>query len=131
MGMFVREDTYPEPLAFEVGEPVPFLAAFIPQCCHRVPVCCLVNSEGAFSQGIESDSNRRPSAREACTLTTMPPRPNFAYMALKTNFYYLLYIDISPLSSCLLKISRWDDHTFPLRLCICLCAYPDTVCYLE
>ena len=26
----VREDTYPEPLACEVGWPVPFLAAFTP-----------------------------------------------------------------------------------------------------
>ena len=33
-----------------------------------------MNSERAFSQGIESDSNRRPSAREACVLTTMLPR---------------------------------------------------------
>ena len=34
-----------------------------------------MNSERAFSQGIESDSNRRPSARGACALTTMLPRP--------------------------------------------------------
>ena len=46
-----------------------------PQCYHQVPICCWVNSERAFSQGIESDSNRRPSAREACALTTMVPRP--------------------------------------------------------
>ena len=43
----VREDTYPEPSAYEVGWP----------------------------QGIESDSKRRSSAREACAPTTMPPRP--------------------------------------------------------
>ena len=29
MGVPVREDTYPEPSAYEVGWPVPFLAAFI------------------------------------------------------------------------------------------------------
>jgi len=29
MGVSVREDTYPEPSACEVGWPVPFLAAFI------------------------------------------------------------------------------------------------------
>ena len=28
-GVPVREDTFPEPSAFEVGWPVPFLAAFI------------------------------------------------------------------------------------------------------
>ena len=28
MGVPVREDTYPEPLACEIGWPVPFLAAF-------------------------------------------------------------------------------------------------------
>ena len=28
-GVSIREDTCPKPLAFEVGRPVPFLAAFI------------------------------------------------------------------------------------------------------
>ena len=35
-----------------------------------------MNSERAFSQGIESDSNRRPSAREACALAAVSPRPS-------------------------------------------------------
>ena len=30
---------------FEEGWPVPFLAAFIPQCFHQVPIYCWVNSE--------------------------------------------------------------------------------------
>ena len=50
----LRKDTYPETSACEVGWAVPFLAAFISSVLPRV-----------FSQGIESDSNRRPS-REAC-----------------------------------------------------------------
>ena len=33
-----------------------------------------MNSERAFSQGIESGWSRGPSAREACALTTMLPR---------------------------------------------------------
>ena len=70
----VREDTYPEPSACEVGWPVPFLAAFISPVLALVPICCRMNSEQAFSQGIESGSNRRPSAQEACALTTMLPR---------------------------------------------------------
>ena len=44
-----------------------------------------MNSERAFSQGIESDSSRKPSAREACALTTMPPR----HYSL---FYYVILI---------------------------------------
>ena len=31
----------------EVGWPVPFLAAFIPQYFHRVPICCWLDSERA------------------------------------------------------------------------------------
>ena len=38
-------------------------APLSPQCSHWVPICCWVKSERAFSQGIESGSNRRPSAR--------------------------------------------------------------------
>ena len=45
-----------------------------PQCSHWVPICCWVNDERAFSQGIESGSNLRPAVLEACTLNTMPPR---------------------------------------------------------
>ena len=67
-GVPVREDTYAEPSAGEVGWPVPFLAAF------SSPVLPPGSSERAFSQGIESGSNRRPSAWEACALTTMLPR---------------------------------------------------------
>jgi len=44
-----------------------------PQCCHQVPIYWWVGSGRAFNQGIESGSNRRPSAREACALTTMLP----------------------------------------------------------
>jgi len=61
-GVPVREDTYPEPSACEVGWPVPFIAAFISPVFHWVPVGCWVNSEQAFSQGIESGSSRRPAA---------------------------------------------------------------------
>ena len=61
-GVPVREDTYPEPSACEVWWPVPFIAAFISPVFHWVPVCCWVNSEQAFSQGIESGSSRRPAA---------------------------------------------------------------------
>ena len=39
-----------------------------PQCCHRVPIRCWVYSERAISQGLESDSNHRPSARDACAI---------------------------------------------------------------
>jgi len=70
-GVPVREDTYPEPSACEVGWPVPFLAAFISPVFPLGTICCWVNSERAFSQGIESGSNRRPSAREACAVTNM------------------------------------------------------------
>ena len=35
-GVFVGEDTYPEPSACEVGWPVPFLAAFIQLYSHAV-----------------------------------------------------------------------------------------------
>ena len=72
--MPVREDTYPEPSACEVGWPVFSSPPLSPQCYHKVPICCWVNSERELSQGIESDSSRRPSAREACALTTMLPR---------------------------------------------------------
>ena len=61
--MPVREDTYPEPSTCEVGWPVSFFVAFFSHCCHQIPICCWVNSERAFSQGIESDSNRRPTFR--------------------------------------------------------------------
>ena len=73
-GVPVREDTCAEPSACEVGWPVPFLAAFISPVFPLGTICCWVNSERAFSQGIESGSNLRPLAWEACTLTTMPPR---------------------------------------------------------
>ena len=77
-------NTHPEPLAYELGWPVPSSPLLSPQCCHQVPICCWVNSERASSQGIESDSSRRPSAREARALTTMPPHP-FAI----SYFFYL------------------------------------------
>ena len=73
-GVPVREDTYPKPSACEEGWPVPFLAAFISPVL--LPTCCWVNSERVFSQDIKSDSNCRPSAREA-PLTTLLPRPTF------------------------------------------------------
>ena len=73
-GVPVREDTYPEASACKVGWPVPFLATFISQCSHWVPICYWVSSERAFSQGIESGSNRRPSALEVCALTALLPR---------------------------------------------------------
>ena len=71
----VREDTYPEPSACEVGWPVPFLAAFISQVFPPDTHSLLGGSEQAFSHGIELDSNSRSSARETCALTTMQPRP--------------------------------------------------------
>ena len=47
------------------------------------------------SQGIESDSSRKPSAREACALTTMPHRPLSYETVRKLNFalsmQYLLF----------------------------------------
>ena len=43
-GVPVREETYPEPSACEVGWPVPFLATFISPCCHLVPISCWVGS---------------------------------------------------------------------------------------
>ena len=52
------------------------------QCCHQVPICCWVNSERAFNQGIESGSNRRPSAWEACGLTTMLLPRSFSIFSL-------------------------------------------------
>ena len=45
-----------------------------PQCSHWVPICCWLNSEWAFSQGIESGSSRKLSAWEAYALSTMLPR---------------------------------------------------------
>ena len=74
-GMPVREDTYAEPSAYEVGWPVPFLAAFISPVLPPGIQCCWVNRERTPSQGIESGSNRRPSARESCVLTNMLPCP--------------------------------------------------------
>ena len=60
-----------------------------PQCSHWVPICCWVNSERAFSQGIESGSNRRPSALEACALTTMLPR---LYACIHEHIYVFIFI---------------------------------------
>ena len=82
--MHVRGDTYPGPPACEVGWPVPFPPPLSLQCCHQVPTCCWVSSERAFSQGIELDSNRRPSVRGACAITTMPSRPQLHYILLNT-----------------------------------------------
>ena len=39
-----------------------------------------MGSEPALCQGIESGSNRRPSAQETCALTTMLPRPLYDYL---------------------------------------------------
>ena len=47
-----------------------------------------MRSEGAFIQGITSDSSRRPSAREACALTTMPPPPFYDMETIKCNSCY-------------------------------------------
>ena len=60
----------------------------------------LGDSERAFSQGIESDSNRRPSAWEAYSLTTM--RPQFI-MLVGLN---LLYIAIFTIIASQLKITN-------------------------
>ena len=63
-GMLVREDTYPESSAYEVGRPGIFLATFISIVLPPgSSICCWVNSERAFSQGIESDSNRTIDSR--------------------------------------------------------------------
>ena len=78
-GVPVRENTYAGPLACEVGWPVPFLAAFFPPVLPPGAICCWVNSERAFSLGIESGSNRGPTAWEACALTTMLPRLRTIY----------------------------------------------------
>ena len=72
-GVPVREDTYAEPSACEVGWPVLSSPPLFRQCSHWVPICCWVNNELAFSQGIESGSSRRPSAWEACALSIMLP----------------------------------------------------------
>ena len=99
-GVPVREDTYPEPSECAVVWTVPLLTAFVSHCCHRVPIRCWVNSERAFSQDLESGSNRRPSAWESCAQIAMPPRP-LVYVAV-TKFYesisYLFRIH-----SCLLR----------------------------
>ena len=98
-GVPFRENTYPEPSACEVGWPVPLSL----QCCHRVPICCWMNSEQAFSQGIESDSKRRPFSREACALTTMSPRPIFAI-----PFVYFSYFSLQ-------RNRRFEGHISAVR----------------
>ena len=87
--MPVREDIYAEPSSCEVGWPVPFLAAFISPVFPLVTYLLLgeQSAERAFSQGIESGSNRRPSAWEACALTTMLPR---SYKPISASFFDLV-----------------------------------------
>ena len=41
-----------------------------PRCCPTVPIRCLVDSEQALSQRLESDSNRRPFAHCNSTRTS-------------------------------------------------------------
>ena len=76
-GVPVREDTFPEPLACEVGWPVAFLATLT----H------LLLGE-AFSEGIKSGLTCRLFTWEACALTTMLPHPSCIRRILNSMIQY-------------------------------------------
>ena len=71
-GVPVKENTYPEPSACEVGWPVHFLTAFISPVLPPGTNLLL----GVQWASVQSEHRVGPSTREACALTTMQPRPS-------------------------------------------------------